>query len=267
MEIKKTIGIFDSGIGGLTVMKEIIKEMPNEDIVYFGDTARVPYGNKSPETIQKFSMQIANFLLEKNIKILVIACNTATSFSLKTLTENLSIPVIGVINPGSEAAYKISKNKKIGVIGTKGTIKSNAYEKALHNIDESLKVFSKACPLFVPLVEENWIDKKETYSIAQEYLKDLQSFNIDTLILGCTHYPIIKNVIQEVIGNKISIVDSAIETSKVVHNTLEKNNNIETKTKGSYKFFVSDDEQSFLNFGEKILDIKIENEHIEKITF
>src|SRR5574344_1758995 len=171
---KRAIGIFDSGIGGLTVAKEIMEYMPNEDIVYFGDTARVPYGNKSPETIQKFSMQIANFLLEKNIKILVIACNTATSFSLKTLTENLSIPVIGVINPGSEAAYKISKTKKIGVIGTKGTIKSNAYEKALHNIDESLKVFSKACPLFVPLVEENWIDKKETYSIAQEYLKDLQ---------------------------------------------------------------------------------------------
>ena len=269
--MKRAIGIFDSGIGGLTVTKEIIKHMPNEDIVYFGDTARVPYGNKSSETIQKFSLEIANFLLGKNIKILVIACNTASSYALEYLQKMIDIPIVGVIEPGAEAACKITKNNKIGVIGTKGTITSQSYHNTLKLINSELEIVNKACPLFVPLVEEGWIDKKVSYLVAEEYLAELKNNGIDTLILGCTHYPILKNVIAKVLGKKIQIVDSAVETAIKVKQILEEYNLLEQETLGmgyslgKYVFYVSDDAEKFREFGENILDRKIDK--VEKVIF
>lgn len=268
--IKRAIGIFDSGIGGLTVAKEIIKYMPNEDIIYFGDTARVPYGNKSSDTIKKFSLEIANFLLTKNIKILVIACNTASSYALEYLQNMIDIPIIGVIQPGAEAARKITKNKKIGVIGTKGTIASKSYEENLKKMDAKLRIFNKACPLFVPLVEEGWVDKEVSYLVTNEYLSKLKRKGIDTLILGCTHYPILKNVIARVMGKKIQIVDSAVETAIKVKQTLEEYNLLETDTLGmgyslgKYVFYVSDDTEKFKEFGLSILERDIEK--VERVV-
>lgn len=257
-----SIGLFDSGVGGLTVMKQVIKELPNESIIYFGDTLRVPYGNKSEQIIKNFAIQISKFLLKQNIEMLIIACNTATSYSLKSLSQILPIPVIGVINPGSVAAKNITKNKRIGVIGTKGTINSKAYEKSLKSLDPSIKVFQKACPLFVPLVEENLINDNITFLVAQKYLEELKNYEIDTLILGCTHYPIIKNVISDVLGKNVNIIDSAIETAKVAKSILKNTN----KNEKFYKFFVTDYTEFFLEFTSKILNLDINNINIEKVS-
>jgi glutamate racemase len=265
--MKKAIGIFDSGIGGLTVTKEIIKLMPNENIVYFGDTARVPYGNKSSDTIKKFSLEITNFLLSKNIKILVIACNTASSYALAYLQTIINIPIIGVIEPGAETAFKITKNKKIGVIGTKGTIASMSYQNVLKSINPELEIINQACPLFVPLVEEGWIEKEVAYLVATEYLAVFKDSGIDTLILGCTHYPILKKVIAKVLGEKIQIVDSAIETAIKVQQTLKEKNLLENNNSeiGKYVFYVSDDAEKFKEFGLNILERNIDS--VEKIIF
>ncbi len=262
----QAIGIFDSGIGGLTVAKEIMAELPSENIVYFGDTARVPYGNKSRETIQKFSLQIANFLLTKNIKILVVACNTASSFALEFLKQNLKIPVIGVIEPGAAAAMKISKNFNIGVIGTKGTIQSLSYQNYLKSRDENVKVFAKACPLFVPLVEEGWTENEISSKIAEEYLRDLRDSKIDTLILGCTHYPILKNVIAKIMGSNVNIVDSARETAAATKREIKKleslNAEIAQATDSKqYRFFVSDDKEKFEEFATKFFNSTISGKH------
>jgi glutamate racemase len=265
--MKKAIGIFDSGIGGLTVTKEIIKQLPNENIVYLGDTARVPYGNKSSDTIKKFSLEIANFLLQKNIKLLVIACNTASSFALSYLKQKINIPIIGVIEPGASAAAKITKNKKIGIIGTKGTINSQSYQNTLKKIDSSFQIFEKDCPLFVPLVEEGWIQKEVSYMIADEYLKNLKKHKIDTLILGCTHYPILKNVISTIMGNDVNIIDSAIETAKKVKEILEQKlllANDSPSNSTNYEFYVSDDSEKFKEFAIKILDQNVKK--VEKIS-
>ncbi len=257
-----SIGLFDSGIGGLTVMKQIIREFPNKSIVYFGDTLRVPYGNKSEQIVKKFSIQISKFLLKQDIEMLIIACNTATSYALKSLAEILPIPVIGVINPGAMAAKNITKNKKIGVIGTKGTINSKAYEKSLKALDNSIEVFQKACPLFVPLVEENLINDEITFLVTKKYLEEFKSFGIDTLILGCTHYPIIKNVISKVLGENVNIIDSAIETAKVAKSILKNTND----NKKFYKFFVTDYTEYFLEFTSKILNLDINNIDIQKVS-
>jgi glutamate racemase len=221
MSERRPIGMFDSGIGGLTVLKAIIERMPNENVVYFGDTARLPYGSKSSETVTRFSEEIVGFLTTKNPKMIVVACNTASAYSLPRIESMVRIPVVGVIEPGASAAVRVTRNKKIGVIGTRATVQSGAYLEAVQSRDRQAKVFQKACPLLVPLVEEGWLDHPVTQAIAGEYLGHILECGIDTLILGCTHYPLIKHIITEVVGQRVVLVDSAEETARSVEQVLE----------------------------------------------
>jgi glutamate racemase len=217
---KRPIGMFDSGIGGLTVLKAIMERMPNENVIYFGDTARLPYGNKSTETVTRFSEEIVGFLATKNPKMIVVACNTASAYSLPRIESMVRLPVVGVIEPGATAAIRVTRNKKIGVIGTRATIQSGAYLEAIQSRDPGVKVFQKACPLLVPLVEEGWTDHEVTHRIAREYLTHIVECGVDTLILGCTHYPLIADVIADVVGHRVVLVDSADETARVVEDVL-----------------------------------------------
>ncbi len=257
------IGIFDSGIGGLTVLKEVCKILSNENIIYLGDTARVPYGIRSAETVTKYSFECISFLLKKNIKLIVVACNTVSSVSLEEIKKKVDVPVIGVIKPGAKAAASITKNRKIGVIGTEATIKTNAYSNAIKAIKDKVDVYELACPLFVPLVEEGWTDDIIAKLTAERYLAAMKTKDIDTIVLGCTHYPLLKKVIQEVMGS-INIVDSAIETSKAVKDILYNKDLLrDTDTAPVKKFFVTDSPEKFLMLGERFLHEKIYN--IEKI--
>ncbi len=249
------IGVFDSGIGGLTVLKEIRREIPGENIVYFGDTAHLPYGTKSKETITKFSIENVNFLKKFRTKIVVVACNTASALSLDTLKKEFSFPVIGVIEPGAKQALTKTKNGHIGVIGTKSTIGSGSYEACLKKLDPSVKVYSEACPLFVPFVEEGWLDGAIVSKVARVYLTQLKSFGIDTLILGCTHYPLLSAVIQKTIGRHVQLVNSAEETAREAKSLLEKLN-LGSKKKTNHpqtQFFVSDEPEQFRVLGERFL--------------
>lgn len=205
----KAIGIFDSGIGGLTVFKAIRDVLPDESLIYLGDTARVPYGNKSAETIIRYSLEDARFLLERDVKVIVVACNTSSAYALPELASKNGVPVIGVIGPGVRAAIRATKNDHVGVIGTNSTIMSNQYAKGLKALKKDVKVVSMPCPLFVPLVEEGWLDNEVTRAAAERYLANMRNEEIDTLILGCTHYPLLKGVIQNVMGNSVTLVDSA----------------------------------------------------------
>lgn len=261
---EKPIGVFDSGIGGLTVLRELINFLPYEDTIYLGDTARVPYGIRSAETVIRYSLENAIFLYSKGIKLLVIACNTASSVSLDVLKKEITIPIIGVIEPGAKEAVKATKKQRIGVIGTEATIQSNSYAKAIKGIDPRIEVFSLPCPLFVPLVEEGWTDGEIAYSVAKKYLEYLKDKDIDTLVLGCTHYPLLKGVISNVMGEGVTLIDSAIETSREVKTLLEKlglkrENNINPKR----EFFVTDSPERFLKVGENFLKEKIKS--IKKI--
>jgi glutamate racemase len=256
---ERPLGVFDSGVGGLTVVSQLFRILPQEDIIYFGDTAHLPYGSKSKEAVTRYSLEIANFLRTQKAKIIVVACNTASSFALSSLTENIEIPVIGVIEPGAQAAIDATRNSKIGIIGTEGTINSRAFEKALKRIDKNVKVFSRACPLFVPLVEEGWLDQPETLQIAEKYLSPLKNEDIDTLILGCTHYPLLKELISRIIGREISLIDTAEATARAVQGKLgEKNLLRKGSRKAVYKFFVSDDPDKFLQLGRRFLGKNIE---------
>lgn len=260
----KPIGVFDSGVGGLTVVKELFRYLPAEEIVYFGDTARVPYGTKSRGTVTRFAFESTGFLMDIGIKMLVIACNTVSASSLREIKANFDIPVQGVIHPGAGAAVKATKNKKIGVIGTERTISSGAYVEAIRALDESIEIYSKACPLFVPLVEEGWLDTEVTYLTAIEYLEPLKREGIDTLVLACTHYPLLKGTIRHVMGKNITLIDSAMETAKAVKETL-KSLGLERKTDSppSHRFYVSDNPEKFVRVGERFLNKKINS--IEKI--
>ena len=257
--VERPIGVFDSGVGGLTVVSQLFRSLPQEDIIYFGDTAHLPYGSKSKEAVTRFSLNIANFLKAQKVKIIVVACNTASSFALSSLRENIDLPVIGVIEPGAQAAVDTTRNFKIGIIGTEGTIKSRAFEEALKKIDKNVKVFSRACPLFVPLVEEGWLDKPETSQIAEKYLSPLKDEGIDTLILGCTHYPLLKELISRIMGQEISLIDPAEATAKAVERRLgEKNLLRKGSRKAVYKFFVSDDPEEFRRLGRRFLGKNID---------
>jgi glutamate racemase len=252
---KQPIGIFDSGIGGLTVFKEIRKQFPYEDIIYFGDTARVPYGPKSPQTVLNYSVQNARFLLQNGAKIIVVACNTSSSVALQKLRELLPIPVIGVIQPGAAQAISTTQNRKIGIIGTEGTIRSDAYSNAIMNSDPKIQVLSKACPLLVSLVEEGWEEHQISELIIREYLQSMQQEEIDTLVLGCTHYPILKEVIEKIVGSNIKLVDSA---EAVAANLKDMLPNPETESTGTNKFYVSDNEDKFRQIATRILNREIE---------
>lgn len=264
--MKGSIGIFDSGVGGLTVMKEIIKILPKEDIIYFGDTARVPYGNKSKETVRRYSLQIIKFLLKYNPKIIVVACNTVSAVALDYLKGIVKkIPILGVIKPGAISAVEKTKNKKIGVIGTTTTIESKIYEKIIHKLDKSIKVLSFPCPLFVPLVEEGLNNKKIINLIVEYYLRILKRAKIDTLILGCTHYPALKRFIQNFFGNNVCIINSGTEVAKEVKKLLLKPT-ISSAVghgksqlmggNGNHYFYVTDSPELFFKIGRKFLNIK-----------
>lgn len=258
-----SIGIFDSGVGGLTVLKEVNKMLPAENIIYLGDTARVPYGIRSPETVTRYSFECAGFLLSQKIKLLIVACNTVSAISLHEIQKKVSIPVIGVIEPGARAAAISTKNKKIGVIGTEATIKSSAYTKAIKALDKDIDVFGLPCPLFVPLVEEGWTDGVIAQLVAKKYLKDIIDWGVDTLVLGCTHYPLLKNVIKEIMTD-VYLVDSAIETAKIVKDVLQMQKmECGEGVKGSRRFYVTDSPEKFISIGERFLQDKIEK--IEKI--
>ncbi|MFH1406860.1 MAG: glutamate racemase [Candidatus Omnitrophota bacterium] len=256
--MNRPIGVFDSGIGGLTVVRELIRELPNEDIVYFGDTARVPYGTKSKATILKFSLENVLFLSKFKVKLIVIACNTSSALALQELKRNFRVPILGVIEPGARAAVLKTKNKKIGVIGTSATIASGAYEKAIKNIAKGARIFTQSCPLFVPLAEEGWTDNKVADIVTQLYLKPLKNKGIDTLILGCTHYPMFKNVIKKALGQGVALVDSAQELAKEA-NALLRAKGLANKQKCARKieFYVSDEPLKFAHLGKKFLGRKI----------
>lgn len=253
---KKAIGVFDSGLGGLTVVKELKKALPQERIVYFGDTARVPYGSKSKEVILRYSREIANFLKEQDVKMIVIACNTATAFALKELKEELSIPVIGVIEAGAKMAVEISNN--IGVIGTKGTVSSKAYYNAIKKLKLGANVYQRACPLFVPLIEEGMADDGVTIEIIKKYLDEMDDM-IDTLVLGCTHYPILSKSINKVVGDRIKLINPAEETAKEVRETLIKLNLTNNEKESEDLYFVSDAPENFKELGELFLGFELES--------
>jgi len=260
------VGIFDSGIGGLTVAHAVMRALPNESITYFGDTARVPYGPKSPETVRRYSKEIAAFLVEEGIKSLVVACNTATAHALPSLRETLPLPVIGVIEPGARAAVSATRNGHVGVIGTAGTIKSGAYERALRALEPALRTTVRACPLFVPLVEEGWVDHAATRLIAEEYLRPLLEADVDTVVLGCTHYPLLKGVIASVLGGGVRLIDSAEETARETAAVLrDECLRAAPNTEPRYRFVASDDPLMFLQLGQRFLGNAIESVEVKTL--
>ena len=255
------IGVFDSGIGGLTVAREIMRNLPSEKIVYFGDTARLPYGSKSKDTIIRYSRQIVRFLQSRGVKAIVVACNTASALALDTLEKEIDIPIIGVVKPGARVAAQATESKRVGVIATEATIRSGLYTKLIQEIDPEISVIGKPCPLFVPLVEEGWRKDPITEMIARRYLEVLQEQDIDTLILGCTHYPLLRKLIGDIMGDKVRLVNPAYETSMVLKNLLadqHMENQGGTKEEFPYRFYVSDAAEKFKEFANSILPYDVE---------
>ncbi|MGG1677619.1 glutamate racemase [Neobacillus sp. NRS-1170] len=256
--MKQPIGVIDSGVGGLTVAKEVMRQLPNEKIIYLGDTARCPYGPRTPREVKKFTWELTTFLLEKNIKMLVIACNTATAAALDEIRKELSIPVLGVINPGARAAIKRTKNYRVGIIGTEGTVKSGAYERALKSLNSRLFVTSQACPKFVPLVESSEFDGPIAEKIVDEALKPLQNQNLDTLILGCTHYPLLEPLIKNVMGDNCSVISSGDETAREISAILQYNGLLETCEEESlHEFYTTGSRRIFSKIASQWLGIPI----------
>ena len=240
------IGVFDSGLGGLTVVKELNHHLPNEKIVYFGDTARVPYGTKSGDTIIRYSREIVRVLLKYKVKMIVVACNTASSLALDVLKKEFDLPILGVIEPGAKKAVIITRNKKVGIIATSSTVKSGKYANKIVQLDKRITVTSQSCPLFVPLVEEGWFDHAVTYQVAKQYLGDMKKKKIDTLILGCTHYPLLKGVLHNIMGAQVQLVDSAQEVALQVKELLTKKRLLRTRLRhGQHIFIVSDEPKQF----------------------
>ena len=264
--MEKSLGIFDSGIGGLTVLKEIIRVLPNETTIYLGDTARVPYGTKSASTIRRYAIEDAQFLIEQGIKLLVVACNTASANATSFLRERLAIPIVEVIQPGARKAAETTRTGRVGVIGTEATIKSGAYASHIQSINPAIQVFSKACPLFVPLTEESWDDPDDESSLAnlkaltvKRYLGELKEEGIDTLVLGCTHYPLLKEVIDDFMGDTVTLVDSAEETAQEVLRVLDVIQFPKSpEGKGCQRFFVTDVADRFITLGSRFLGKPLE---------
>lgn len=250
------IGVFDSGVGGLTVAREIMRGLPAEHIVYFGDTARLPYGSKSRETILTFSRQIIRFLQTQGVKAIVIACNTASAFALDEVSRENSLPMIGVVKPGARVAASATVNGRIGVIGTEGTVGSHIYRDFIRKIDPRITVIEKACPLFVPLVEERWIHDTITRQVAERYLEQMKEEQVDTLVLGCTHYPLLRSMIGEVMGDRVTLVNPAYEAAQELKRLLDSEGLTNPGTEEKefpYSFFVSDLAESFKEFANSIL--------------
>lgn len=255
--MKKPIGVFDSGVGGLTVARELFRQLPSEDIIYFGDTARVPYGIRSKETVIRFSIEDTLFLLKHDIKLICVACNTVSSVALPVIKNHFKVPMVGVINPGAREAVYATRNKRIGVIGTRGTIKSRAYENEIMQLDSGVSVYAAACPLFVPFVEEGWLKGKVVEEVARKYLLPLKDAKVDTVILGCTHYPLLKAVIRKIMGERVTLVDSAKQVAIEVKKILAGEELLSGSGKGKHRFYVSDNPEWFSGLAGKFLGYPI----------
>lgn len=266
MQSSAPIGVFDSGIGGLTVVREIMRQLPEEDIIYFGDTARVPYGPKSPETVTRYAHEITSFLSDQGVKNVVVACNTATAHAVDSLRDHFDLPITGVIDPGARAAVRASSARRIGVIGTAGTVSSGAYERAIHALDDDVHVIARACPLFVPFVEEGWLDHPAIELVAQDYLAPLRTSGIDALVLGCTHYPLIRPVIARALGPGIRLIDSAEETAAEVARLLTELGLRHAPREGRprLRFIASDVPEQFRKVGQRFLGSAIDQ--VETVT-
>ncbi len=253
--MKQAIGIFDSGIGGLTVQREIKSLLPYEDTIYLGDTARVPYGTKSQETVNRYSMEDAGFLMKRGVKLLVVACNTASAYALGNLRDRLTVPVVGVIEPGARKAVQVTTRKRVGVIGTEGTIKSMAYVNTIKSMDPEVSVHTQACPLFVPLAEEGWTDNEVAFLSAVTYLHNLKREAVDTVVLGCTHYPLLKGTLRKVMGEDVNLIDSAEETALEVGRVLMERGLKRTERHGpaEHLFYVTDSPDRFTMVGRRFL--------------
>lgn len=261
----RPIGIFDSGVGGLTVVRAMMERLPFENLIYFGDTARVPYGVKSVPTISSFTLQITRFLLQKDVKMLIIACNTMAAVAADAVRAEANVPVLDVIEAGALGALAATRNKKIGVIGTPTTINSNAYARAIHQHDAEVSMFSQACPLFVPLVEEGWLEHPVTRMTAEEYLKPVVAQRIDTLVLGCTHYPLLKPLLQDVVGETIRLVDSAEAMAEQSAQILRESGALnEQRGAPHYDFYVTDVPLRFQTIGERFLGRALASVHVEQ---
>lgn len=259
------IGIFDSGIGGLTVVKTIMEQLPGYDIIYFGDTARTPYGTKSPDTVVGYALENTEFLLSMGAKIVVIACNTASSVATEKVTKNFDVPIFEVITPAATLSVETSRSYKIGVIGTRATVKSNVYETKIKSIHPEARVYSVACPLLVPLVEEGWLKKPETAMIVKKYLHPLKVRQIDTLILGCTHYPLLKDKIQRKIGKRVKIIDSSIAVAEIVTKFFETHPEVDNRLgkNGLFRLMVSDVTEQFEKIARTTLKRQVLLEHVK----
>ena len=261
----RKIGVFDSGLGGLTAVKEIMSLFPNESIVYFGDTGRVPYGTRSKETILKYTYDDINFLLSRDVKMIVIACGTASSAALPEIKTEFNVPIYGVVDSGAYEAARVTKNNKIGIIGTTATIKSGAYNKYLAEYNNKVQTFEKACPLFVPLVENGHFDTPVTELVVEEYLKDIKDAGVDTLILGCTHYPLLKSAISKYMGDDVTLVSPGEEVAKFLRKKITSDNaHSEIRDRDQYSYYVSDSIESFEELGGIFLETKI-NGKVNKI--
>jgi glutamate racemase len=250
----RPIGVFDSGVGGLTVAKELFRQLPNEDIIYFGDTARVPYGIKSRETVIRFSIENILFLLKQDVKLICVACNTVSSVALPEIKNHFRVPLVGVITPAVREAVYATQNKRVGVIGTKGTINSRTYENEIRQLDPEVNVTAVACPLFVPLVEEGWTKGNVVVDIVRKYLEPLKQARVDTVILGCTHYPLLKPVIEEIMGGGVALIDSAKQVAIEVKKILSGENMLNKKNhRGKHKFYVSDNPEWFSGLAKRFL--------------
>lgn len=251
----RPIGVFDSGLGGLTAVREIFRQLPGESVVYFGDTARLPYGNKSRETVTRFSLEIASFLVRQNVKCVVVACNTASSHALDALRARLDVPVIGVIEPAARAAVAVSPHGRIGVVGTLATVGSQAYAEAIGGLAPGAAVIQRACPLFVPLVEEGWLDHRVTRMVAEEYLAELREANLESLILGCTHYPLLAPLLADLMGPVVKLIDSGAEAARATATTLAERGQLAEAKAVRHQFFLSDEprRRSFARVAESFL--------------
>ncbi|MDD5246667.1 MAG: glutamate racemase [Candidatus Omnitrophica bacterium] len=249
----KSIGVFDSGVGGLTVVKELLRQLPSEDIIYFGDTARVPYGIKSRETVIRFSIENILFLLKEDVKLICVACNTVSSLALPVIRSYFNIPIVGVITPGVREAVYATQNRRIGVIGTRGTIKSHAYDNEIKQLDSRIKVTAVSCPLFVPFAEEGYLGGEVVLQVARDYLRPLKEARVDTVILGCTHYPLLKPVIKEVMGDSVTLIDSAKQVAIDVKKILSSEKLLNKERKSRNKFYVSDNAEWFGSMARRFL--------------
>ena len=257
------VGVFDSGLGGLTVAREIMRNLPDEHIVYFGDTARVPYGSKSKNTIIRYSRQIVRFLQTQKVKAIVVACNTASALALDTVEKEIDIPIIGVVRPGADMAVRSTRNKKVGVIATESTVHSGLYTELIRRTDPAIEVYSRPCPLFVPLVEEGWTDDPVTETVAQRYLSELLDKDIDTLIMGCTHYPLLRHLLQRTVGEKVTLVNPAYETALALGRLLDARGlrhdpaGADPENEEKHCFYASDSVEKFSRFANSILPYDI----------